>query len=93
MSAVIDIDLLKREVAERKVEQPDKWLLVAPDGKVSVAGAAPVVEWQASANGGEWRRIVPPRGKTIAGRVAYLRTFIRANGVPTYRIRALVVQG
>jgi hypothetical protein len=53
--------------------------------------AAPVAEWQASANGGKtWRKIDPEgTGMSLAERVEYLSGILGANSKPAYLIRAL----
>lgn len=48
------------------------------------------VEWQASANGGRWARIVPPKGETLQQRIDYLRQYLHADGTPIYRVRKMV---
>lgn len=52
----------------------------------------PVVEWQARAGkSGEWRRVTPMHGETLAQRVAYLRSLTHADGSPSYELRALCI--
>lgn len=48
------------------------------------------VEWQGRAAGrGRWTRIDPPKGETMAQRVAYLLNRKNSGGAPMYEVRAL----
>lgn len=69
------------------IEQIDTAVLAL--GEIALSSGI-VAEWQARVGeAGRWTRIDPPRGTSMAKRIAELRAYKTAAGQPAYQIRAL----